>query len=131
MPESNPCLSHACSKCCYDTEMPLLESDVARLHAAGHSPGRFVERVEDAIQLRNVDGHCVFLVEGRCSVYDIRPEGCRLYPLVMIDGEPGLDDYCPYWGEFGDLLSRAPELIQIVDRLKSEASRRSSERTAR
>lgn len=109
--------------------MPLLELDVARLHAAGHAPETFVERVGNAIQLRNTDGHCVFLVGGRCSVYEIRPEGCRLYPLVMIDGEPGLDDCCPYWNEFGDFLRRAPELMRVVETLNLEASRRSNGKT--
>jgi Fe-S-cluster containining protein len=81
--------------------MTLTEADVARLETAGHRDFFFVNENHD-LQLLNVDGHCVFLVEGRCSVHDDRPEGCRLYPLILdlsVD-RVVLDTICPWVRDF-------------------------------
>lgn len=34
---------------------------------------------------------CVFLKEGRCSVYEARPRVCRLYPFTVAPGSRGRD----------------------------------------
>ncbi len=34
---------------------------------------------------------CVFLKEGRCSVYEARPHVCRMYPFTAAPGERGRD----------------------------------------
>lgn len=34
---------------------------------------------------------CVFLKEGRCSVYEARPHVCRVYPFSVAPGERGRD----------------------------------------
>jgi hypothetical protein len=81
--------------------MTLTAADVARLRGAGRR--RFCRRNRDGIpQLVNHAGHCVFLVDGRCAVYEIRPEGCRLYPLILNLGTNRVerDDFCPWAGEF-------------------------------
>jgi len=98
---TNPCIRHDCHICCLDTRMTLTEADVTRLEAAGHSGFFFVNDDYD-LQLLNVDGHCVFLVNGLCSVRDDRPEGCRLYPLILdlsVD-RVVLDAVCPWAEEF-------------------------------
>jgi len=41
------------------------------------------------------DHACVFLKDGRCSVYEARPQACRMYPLGAAPGERGRDfHYC-------------------------------------
>ena len=98
---SNPCFEHDCHICCLDTRMTLTEADVARLRVAGHRRFFFVNDEQD-YQLENVDGHCIFLVEGRCSVHDDRPVGCRTYPMILdlsVD-RVVLDDVCPWTSEF-------------------------------
>lgn len=35
------------------------------------------------------DHSCVFLKDGRCSVYDARPRVCRLYPFSALPGKDG------------------------------------------
>lgn len=88
-----------CAKCCYDTEMPLTREDIARIVSLGYKISDFVRVGADGIpRLKNVNGHCVFLDEdtGKCKIYPWRPLGCRLYPLIYIDGVgPGFDEYCP------------------------------------
>jgi Fe-S-cluster containining protein len=82
--------------------MPLSRVDVARISAAGHRSADFAQGHGNRRTLRNVEGHCVFLSDGLCTVYPIRPEGCRLYPLVYDEalGRPTLDACCPYREEF-------------------------------
>jgi Fe-S-cluster containining protein len=81
--------------------MTLTSDDVVRLTSLGYR--RFyLQNSAGDLQLVNVAGRCVFLEEGQCTVYDHRPEGCWLYPLVLdVDtDEPVLHDFCPYRDEF-------------------------------
>jgi Fe-S-cluster containining protein len=81
--------------------MTLTEEDRRRLEAAGHRDFCFVNDDHD-LQLVNFDGHCILLVESRCSVHKDRPEGCRLYPMILdlsVD-RVVLDAVCPWATEF-------------------------------
>lgn len=103
--------------------MTLTESDVARLRAASHRQFFFVNHDQD-LQLENVDGHCIFLVDGRCSVYDDRPQGCRTYPLILdlsVD-RIVLDDVCPWSSEFS--FSREDEVRLRKSVVDEESERR-------
>ena len=41
------------------------------------------------------NGPCIFLMDGRCSVYPARTRTCRIYPLTVGPGERGRDfEYC-------------------------------------
>lgn len=50
------------------------------------------------IFLLNTDGPenaCVFLKNGRCSVYEARPRVCRMYPFTVVPGDQDRDFlYC-------------------------------------
>ncbi|MCA1812329.1 MAG: YkgJ family cysteine cluster protein [Halobacteriales archaeon] len=123
----NPCLSHACSTCCHDTAMPLSEQDAARLTALGH---KGFSRVDDGwLLLRNERGACVFLRDGKCTVYEQRPEGCKLYPLIWYEDEvggagPGFDELCPWRDEFARTPEHERALRGLVQRLVRERSAR-------
>ena len=52
---------------------------------------------------------CMFLLTdsaekfapGICSVYDIRPKGCQIYPMVLNQQDTAIiDDGCPYGNDF-------------------------------
>jgi Fe-S-cluster containining protein len=105
--------------------MTLTEADVSRLEAAGHRGFTGVTATGD-LQLRNAGGRCVFLVDGRCTVYRDRPEGCRLYPFVLdLDADRVVrDDHCPWSEEFvgGPLVEAS--LRASVAREAEEARRR-------
>lgn len=72
-----------------------------RLRRAGASDF-FDEHPDGTLRLRNVNGHCIFLVGGDCAVYPHRPDGCVLYPLILYTDvdEVGLHELCPWRGEF-------------------------------
>ncbi|RLG78751.1 MAG: hypothetical protein DRO13_06790 [Thermoprotei archaeon] len=59
----------------------------------------FVDYSTGIPRLKNIDGHCIFLdpSTNMCTIYEHRPLGCRLYPLVYdVDrDEVSLDTTCP------------------------------------
>lgn len=105
--------------------MTLTEADVARLEAAGHTGFMRLDNRGD-LMLVNRAGACVFLEEGRCRVYDVRPEGCRFYPLVLdlVLDRVVRDDGCPHCAEFSAGPGLARQLRLSVAREEAEASRR-------
>jgi Fe-S-cluster containining protein len=94
--------------------MTLTEADVARLARLGERDF-FLETPDGELRLRNVSGRCVFLAGGRCRVYPHRPEGCRLYPLILdLDSRRTVcDDFCPHHEDFA---------FGPLDRLRLRAS---------
>jgi len=121
----NPCRRHECHLCCYETRMTLTEADVDRLTNAGFA-GFVRENRAGDLELVNRDGWCVFLDGGDCGVYDLRPDGCRLYPLVLDigSGRVVLDDFCPHRIEFPIDVDRAVELRRSVATENAEAAAR-------
>ena len=84
------CLTCECSKCCR-----LLGSPVVTKKEA--------EKIDDTHLLKTrhglfikANGHsCSLLENGLCSIYPVRPQGCREYPWYNIDGELYYDTGCP------------------------------------
>lgn len=90
------CKSYSCSKCCHETEMTLSEEDIRLILEKGHL--EFTRLVDGYQCLENVNGACVFLENGLCSIYEYRPLGCRFYPVIF-DEERNcaiMDEFCPY-----------------------------------
>jgi hypothetical protein len=104
--------------------MPLRLADVARLAARGHAVRDFAREDGGWLVLANEGGACVFLRDGRCSVYDDRPEGCRLYPLVYEeDAGPAMDELCPWRNEFAQGVQerrRLDALVRVLVRERAE-----------
>ena len=133
--ENTPCLSNKCSKCCRETEMPLSKEDIIRLEAAGYNQSSFsVVMYDNTVRLKNSDEYnaCVFLdtdssdlhASGTCKIWNIRPEGCRIYPLVLDDFDNQfLDELCPHRELFPNppigLRGRLLVLAQTLDENKN------------
>ncbi len=113
----NPCRRNDCNLCCYETRMTLTEAEVARLEAAGFS-GFTRENRDGDLELVNSNGRCLFLDGRDCGVYDLRPDGCRLYPLVLDvgSGRVVLDEFCPHRAEFPIAADAVAELRRSVAR---------------
>jgi len=132
----NPCFDHDCHICCLNTRMTLTEADAARLGAVGHRDfffDFFFVNDDQDLQLINEDGHCIFLVDGLCSVHDDRPEGCRLYPLILdlsVD-RVFLDAFCPWAGDFTFTEDDRVELRRSVTDEESENRIRAASRSRR
>jgi Fe-S-cluster containining protein len=123
--DSNVCQRHDCHVCCLDTIMTLTEADVSVLEEAGYSD--FVRlNTNGDLELKNQNGQCVFLQQGRCSVYEIRPDGCRLFPLIldMRSDRVVRDEFCPHWRDFPIDATGAAKLRRSVALETAEAERR-------
>ena len=77
-----------CGICCIETEMILSDQDIEAIVSSHKTTLRktdFVQKTEDNFyQLKNINGHCFFF-DGEtklCKIYEIRPQGCRFYPLI-------------------------------------------------
>lgn len=118
----NPCLEYKCVKCCVETEMLLLEEDVERIRRMGFEHEYFVVSRDGWLYLRNVDGMCVFNDGRKCLIYEKRPLGCKLYPLVYDEdyGIITLDEYCPHREEFKVSEDDRDKLLSFIERLKKE-----------
>ena len=71
-----------CYECCLETEMALSEKDITRIEDLGYQISDFLEEKDGFMILKNIEGHCFFLKEKLCDIYEDRPQGCRFYPLI-------------------------------------------------
>lgn len=135
----NACFANGCSACCHDTEMILTEDDVARIAAARPGEDFWFLADDGYLQLRSRDGPaarggegkpCIFLSpDGACTIHDVRPEGCRLYPAVWADDlrDAELDDiYCPHTSGFLLPVATKDAARRLSVRLHDERERRTS-----
>jgi hypothetical protein len=100
--------------------MELTKEDVNRIQSRGHS-GFY--RMENGYRImKNVKGRCFFLKNGLCSIYDIKPKGCMLYPLVMSlpSRTPAMDLDCPHRHMFGFIKDEIRELEELINTLEEE-----------
>lgn len=117
-----PCVKHQCVLCCVKTEMPLSQLDIDRITQLGYMVKAFAVKSQNGWRLKNRFGRCVFLSTSRCVVYAHRPEGCRLYPLVLDEesGQNVKDDVCPYREEFKVTKNDEKKLTLFLKKLGME-----------
>ncbi len=121
------CQKNTCHHCCVETEMLLTKKDIKRIVRATLTlPKEFAIRNKNGyLMLQNKhkshEFQCFFLNEnGLCSIYEIRPEGCKFYPVIwdFEEHKAILDDYCPYCEEFAlNLSSVSDNLENFIFRL--------------
>ena len=128
-----PCIPTGCSACCQETTMPVTEAEAKRLsRRTGMQLDSFTWENNGVLTLLNDEKTraCVFLLtassdvsaEGVCSVYEVRPEGCRKYPIVLKPKDEAiLDEGCPHREHFPEPSdSDAIELLNLEERLLRE-----------
>lgn len=85
--------------------MELSSEDIKRLEETGYRLDEFAVVDDGVTRLRNVDKRCYFynIGERKCRVYEKRPLGCYLYPIVYLVGEGVIvDKLCP----MGETISK-------------------------
>ena len=110
--------------------MPVTEAEAKRLsRRTGMQLDSFTWENNGILTLLNDEKTraCVFLLtassdvsaEGVCSVYEVRPEGCRKYPIVLNPKDEAiLDEGCPHREHFPEPSdSDAIELLNLEERL--------------
>lgn len=118
---NNVCIHYGCTKCCMNTKMPLSNSDIARIKELGFQETFILER-NGSHQLKNLSGRCIFHNGKRCTIYNYRPEGCRLYPAVFDENtrKVVLHLDCPHHGKFELTPEISREVINLIRKLDIE-----------
>ena len=119
------CLEYNCSLCCHETKMLLTNIDVNRISKLGYKVKSFAKKVSYGWQLKNIDGKCFFLEGNRCKIYEYRPYGCRLYPLIYDwnKHKVTLDDLCPHKEKFNFQMKDVRKIFFIINLLKKNVER--------
>lgn len=85
-----------CSECCKARSVPLTLEDIKRM-SAYKDPQEFITVYHErklAITRREWDAGCVFSDGWKCTIHNIKPLVCRLYP-VCISNKPLLGEEEP------------------------------------
>jgi Fe-S-cluster containining protein len=103
--------------------MPLSKKDIEQIKRLGFNYAYFVINKDGWLQLKNYNGRCVFNDGNQCSIYENRPEGCKLYPIIYDEDKNCtiLDEDCPHRDEFKILKLDTVTLISLIKKLKAEA----------
>ena len=104
-----PCVTASCSRCCRDTTMPVTREEAAKIaRRTGKGIEAFTwENEQGVLTLLNdaTTRACTFLLTdsaeahapGLCSIYEFRPKGCQMYPVVLNEDDRAvLDQACPH-----------------------------------
>ncbi len=111
--------------------MLLSNSDIERLKAIGYEKEKFLHIDSNGFaQLRNHKGYCVFfdVIQCKCTVYQHRPQGCRIYPVIYSEDEGiTVDDLCPEKDTLTEteLKARGSEVIRLLKQIARDAASRS------
>jgi hypothetical protein len=111
--------------------------DIQRLERLGHDKQEFVRYDRHGFaRLKNRHGLCVFYDDKkcRCQIYEHRPLGCRIYPVIYSEQEGiVVDDLCPMQNTVSkrELKKDGKQLMVLLQRIDMEAHARVVERMHR
>lgn len=111
--------------------MVLTTQDIRTLEKLGYEPRTFVAQRNGWLQLRNSKGRCVFHNGTICTIYEHRPEGCVLYPIVFNkDHRRAIYDRgCPQKQCFPLSPTKERQLHFLIQRLEAERRNRVQRKT--
>jgi len=105
--------------------MLLSNKDIERMEKMDYNRTFFTKSKKGWIKLKNKNGRCVFHNGKICLIYDNKPEGCGLYPLIFDKESKSavIDDECPYADSFrfnkGDINQLCDLVTQIINERKN------------
>lgn len=105
--------------------MELSSEDIERLEENGYRLEEFAVIADGVARLRNVDGYCYFYirVDKKCQIYEKRPLGCYLYPVVYLANEGAMvDELCPMGQTISEqeLRTKGKILDKLLKKLDNE-----------
>ena len=122
----NVCLKYKCIRCCLQTNMLLSEKDIDKICSLGMKREKFITRKNGWLMLKNKKGRCVFHNGKYCTIYNHRPEGCQLYPLIYNKDfhQVLFDKDCPHPNWFTLTEEKKQQLFSLIDTLFIERKNR-------
>jgi len=110
--------------------MLLSNEDIKRLEKKGFHKKYFMKiDKEGYAQLKNRNGYCVFydLENQQCKVYNDKPAGCGVYPVIL-DEEVGIiiDDICPEKASIAieEKEEKGKAVVRLLEVIDAEAKAR-------
>jgi Fe-S-cluster containining protein len=80
-----------CGLCCKDEDLAITEPDTNRISRNLHLDKKlFLDHYTHYNPVTKetiLNTPCPFLIENRCTIYPIRPEICRNYPIFIVEKE--------------------------------------------
>ncbi len=111
-----------CANCCKTMTPTFRKSDVVRI--AKHlemTPKDFMQKwlhkEKKSGDWVNTTQPCQFLVDNKCSIYDVRPKDCAEFP------HHNKKPFDLYNDTFKGNLTRCPATLQLIDRLKKKVEK--------
>ena len=106
-----------CANCCKTMTPTFRRADIVRISAhLAMTPKEFVDRwlkkEEDTGDWVNHTQPCQFLVDNKCSIYEVRPKDCAEFP------HHNKKPFDAYNDTFTNNLHHCPATFTLVDRLK-------------
>ena len=116
-----------CGICCEETMMELSSEDIERLEEKGYRLEEFAVIDDGVTRLRNVDGYCYFYsrADKKCQIYEDRPLGCYLYPVVYLANEGAMvDELCPMRQTISEqeLRTKGKILDKLLKKIENESA---------
>ena len=117
-----------CGICCEETMMELSSEDIERLEEMGYRLEEFAVVDDGVTRLRNIDGYCCFYsrADKKCQIYEKRPMGCYLYPVVYLANEGAIvDELCPMRQTISEqeLRTKGKILDKLLKKIDNESAR--------
>jgi hypothetical protein len=109
-----------------ETNMLLSYHDIKKIQKRGIDLIFFIEDSNGWLRLKNSHGRCVFHNGNTCTIYEDKPQGCTLYPVVYdTDNQRAiLDEECPQKHCFPLKKSIVHQLHALVTTLEHERNQR-------
>lgn len=111
----------ACANCCKTMTPTFTKKDIARISAhLGMTTAAFKTKwlkKEDSGEWVNATQPCQFLVDNKCSIYEVRPADCAEFPHH--DKKP----FDAYNETYINNVVHCPATFALVDRLKKIVER--------
>jgi len=109
--------------------MLLSKGDIERLEGLGFSREDFTVSGEDGLtRLRNAGEWCYFYdpEEKKCQVYEYRPLGCFIYPVIYSNDEGVItDEFCSMRQTISEqeLRTKGKILARLLKKIDNERAR--------
>ena len=107
-----------CANCCKVLKPTLNEQDIVRISEHLHLTKEdfiykyLIKNDENELEFRQVP--CIFLVENKCNIYEIRSESCKEYPILI-----GKDVTMRYHAFFSN-AEVCPTVFNVLENAKEE-----------
>ncbi|HPM11556.1 MAG TPA: YkgJ family cysteine cluster protein [Paludibacter sp.] len=86
-----PFICWQCGSCCREYTPQIPSQNLPRIAQLLNKTIEEIKKKHEDAYIREPQGDCTFLNEGKCSIYMMRPEPCRIYPLFSDFGAAGVN----------------------------------------